>query len=140
MTEVEMVFEPNIPSATSCPVIVVPIFAPKMTVAACVSVIIPALTKPITMTEVALELCITAVVAAPTPTPNNLLFDAFVKSDFNFLLPRASRLELIIVQAIKNMPTPAINESTEVTISVAVILFFSSELVSYNNIDNISNI
>ena len=115
MTEVETVLS-NIPIAASCPVIVVPILAPKITVAACVKVIIPAFTKPMTMTVVALELCITAVAAVPTPTPSSLLFEAFLNSDFSLLLPSASKLELIIVQAIKNTPTPATRERTEVTI------------------------
>ena len=34
ITDVETELPPNIPNATSCPVIVVPMFAPNMTVAA----------------------------------------------------------------------------------------------------------
>ena len=56
ITEVETVFLPKRPSATNCPVTVVPTLAPKITAAACVSVKIPAFTNPITITVVALEL------------------------------------------------------------------------------------
>ncbi len=120
ITEVEIEF-PNIPSATICPVIVVPIFAPKMTVAACASDITPALTKPMTITVVADELCIAAVVTVPTPTPTSLLFEAFANSAFSFLLPSDSRFELIILHAIKNTPTPAISVSMELAIVLASI-------------------
>ena len=56
ITEEEIVFPPNMPRATSCPVIVVPMFAPKITVAACGRDMIPAFTNPIVITLVALEL------------------------------------------------------------------------------------
>ena len=100
--------------------IVVPMLAPNMTVAACAKVMMPALTKPITMTVVALELCIAAVVTAPTPTPS-LLFEVFANSLFRRLLPSDSRFELIIVQAMRKMPTPAARESTDVAICTASI-------------------
>ena len=100
-----------------------PIFAPNITVAACASDIMPALTKPITITEVALELCITAVAAAPTPTPSNLLLEAFENSILSLLLPNASKLELIIEQAIRKTPTPAIKVSTDVIIATVSILY-----------------
>ena len=74
------------------------------------------MTKPITITEVALELWIAAVVTAPTPTPTSLLFAVLENSDLSFALPRASRLELIIEQDIKNTPTPAKSVKTEVII------------------------
>ena len=90
--------------------------APKITVAACASVIIPAFTKPITITEVALDDCIAAVVAAPTPTPNSLLLEALANSDLSLRLPNASKLALIIVQAIKKIPTPANSDKTDVAI------------------------
>ena len=48
---------------------VVPIFAPIITDAACVSVISPTLTKPTIITVVADELFTSAVTAAPVPTP-----------------------------------------------------------------------
>ena len=52
-----------------CAVIVVPILAPNIIEIACGSVISPALTKPITITVVALLLCKTAVTSAPANTP-----------------------------------------------------------------------
>ena len=54
ITPVDIVFS-NIPRAVICPVIVVPMFAPYMTVAACISVIMPALTKPMAITDDAPE-------------------------------------------------------------------------------------
>ena len=96
-------------------------FAPNITVAACASVIIPAFTKPITMTLVALELCIAAVVTVPTHTPKSLLLDAFANRLLSRLLPSASRLELIMEQAIRNIPMPATSVSIAVAICVAFI-------------------
>ncbi|MPN30908.1 hypothetical protein SDC9_178379 [bioreactor metagenome] len=55
--------------ATSCPVTVVPIFAPIITPAAWYKFISPALTKPITITVVALLLCIIAVTIVPINIP-----------------------------------------------------------------------
>ena len=55
--------------AISCAVIVVPMLAPKITEIACGSPISPALTKPITITVVALEDCRTAVTSAPARAP-----------------------------------------------------------------------
>ena len=56
-------------NARSCAVIVVPILAPRITEMPCFKVISPALTNPITMTVVALLLCITAVAMVPARTP-----------------------------------------------------------------------
>ncbi len=50
---------------TSCPVTVVPIFAPKITPMACWSVRSPAFTNPTVITVVAEELWMSAVTAAP---------------------------------------------------------------------------
>ena len=58
---------------TNWAVTVVPIFAPIITPTACCNDIIPAFTKPIVMTVVALELCIIAVTKVPTRTPIILL-------------------------------------------------------------------
>ena len=55
-------------------VMVVPIFAPIITPTAWVSSSIPALTKPTTMTVVAEELCIMAVIPAPTRIAISLFF------------------------------------------------------------------
>ena len=87
---------PNIPRATICAVMVVPILAPYIMVAACESEIIPALTKPIVMTVVAPELCIAAVPNVPMPTPSNLLFEALANSFLSLSELADSRLVLII--------------------------------------------
>ena len=57
---------------TSQPVMVVPILAPIITPMACSKFMMPALTKPTTMTVVADELWMTAVMPAPSRTPKNL--------------------------------------------------------------------
>lgn len=54
---------------TIIPVMVVPIFAPIIIAVACIKLITPAFTNPITITLVAEELWINAVTEAPTPTP-----------------------------------------------------------------------
>ena len=54
-------------------VTVVPILAPMMMPTAWVRLMMPALTKPTTMTVVAEELWIMAVTAAPTRTPSRRL-------------------------------------------------------------------
>ena len=59
--------------AMSRPVTVVPMLAPMMIQTAWFRVIMPALTKPTTMTVVADEDWMTAVMAAPTSTPKNRL-------------------------------------------------------------------
>ena len=84
MTEAEMPLPPNIPNATICAVMVVPMLAPYMMVAAWASVMIPTLTKPITITVTAPELCIAAVPKVPMPTPNHLFFPVLANSSFNF--------------------------------------------------------
>ena len=93
---------------------------------------IPALTKPMTMTVVADELWIAAVAAAPTPTPSSLLFEVRANSAFSLRLPSDSKLALIIVQAMRKMPTPAIRVNTDVmTVTASMIPpFFLSEAVS----------
>ena len=57
---------------TSHPVTVVPMLAPMITPIAWLKFMIPALTKPTTMTVVADELWITAVISAPRSTPISL--------------------------------------------------------------------
>ena len=65
-------------SAAICAVMVVPMLAPIVMVAACVRVMTPALTRPTTMTVVSEELCMTAVTAVPMPTPTRLEDHSFV--------------------------------------------------------------
>ena len=55
--------------ATICAVMVVPIFAPKITPIACDRLISPAVTKPTTITVVTEEDWTTAVTPAPVNTP-----------------------------------------------------------------------
>ncbi len=73
---------------TSHPVTVVPILAPMITPIACARFIRPALTNPTTMTVVADELWITAVIAAPSITPVSLFLVSTSRSDF-ILFPAA---------------------------------------------------
>ena len=73
---------------TSQPVTVVPILAPMMTPIAWDRFMIPALTKPTTMTVVADELWMTAVITAPRSTPISLFLVKASNRDF-ILLPAA---------------------------------------------------
>ena len=57
------------PRRRICAVIVVPMLAPMTTGTACPSFMMPALTKPTAMTEVAAELWMTAVTPAPSARP-----------------------------------------------------------------------
>ena len=68
---------------------------------------IPALTKPMVITVVAPELWIAAVPRVPIPTPRSLLLEAFANICFNLSELAASRLELIIWQAMRKIPIPA---------------------------------
>ena len=65
---------PKEPSDTIQAVTVVPILAPIMTPTACVRFMIPAFTKPTTMTVVAELLWIMAVTSVPTKIATNRLF------------------------------------------------------------------
>lgn len=60
-------------NAINCAVMVVPMLAPKMTGRADVRVMIPALRKPMSRTDVALELCMMEVTATPTSADLTLL-------------------------------------------------------------------
>ena len=93
-------------SATSCPVIVVPILAPMIIHTACLRVISPELTKPTTMTVVADEDWITAVMTAPTSTPSIRLEVSFSRIPFNRSPATASRLLLIICIPHRKSPSP----------------------------------
>ena len=86
---------PPAPSATISAVDVVPIFAPKTIDAACVKVISPLLTKPIAITVTAAELCTTAVVTVPMPTPISFLFDILANIRLISLPATISRLSPI---------------------------------------------
>lgn len=56
------------------------------------------------------------------PTPTSLLFDVLAKSCLSLFELTDSRFELIIVQAIRNMPIPAMRDKTAVAIWTGVIL------------------
>ena len=92
--------------AISCPVIVVPILAPMMIQTAWFRVIIPELTKPTTMTVVAEEDWITAVMPAPTRTPRKRLAVSRSRISFILLPAAASRPELIICMPYRNSARP----------------------------------
>ncbi len=105
-------------SDTRKPVTVVPMLAPIMMGVACIRVIIPAFTKPSTMTVVAEELWITAVTAVPIPTPTNFLFD-ILSNIFRSLLPAtASRLRPKAFIAMRKTPRPPKKSNTLLTISI----------------------
>jgi len=80
----------------SWPVMVVPILAPMMIHTACFSVIMPELTKPTTMTVVAEEDWMTAVMPAPTRMPRKRLEVSRSRMPFMRLPAAASRPALII--------------------------------------------
>ena len=87
-------------------VIVVPMLAPMIIDAACVRVIRPILTKPTTITVVADELWIIAVIAVPVPMPTYLFFVA-LPMRARILLPAAfSMLELKISMPIMKTVMP----------------------------------
>ena len=98
-------------NATIWAVTVVPIFAPIPTKTACVMVIRLALTNPMSMTVVALELWMTAVTPAPRPTAAKRL-DVRVSRPLLSLSPAAaSRLSDISFMPYKNNPNPPNNAS-----------------------------
>ena len=95
-----------ISSAISCPVIVVPILAPIITHTAWLKFIRPELTKPTTMTVVAEEDWMTAVMAAPARTPLKRLEVSFSRIVFILLPAAVSRPVLIICMPYKNRASP----------------------------------
>ena len=113
---------PNNPRATICAVIVVPILAPYITVAACCRDIIPTLTNPMIITVVAPDDWIAAVPSAPIPTPNILLSETRAKRVLSRELPAASKFVDIKRQATKKMPIPANNVKTAIKLSKNPIL------------------
>ena len=96
-----------IPTARRIVVTVVPIFAPIMIAVACARVIMPAFTKPITITVVAPLDCIKMVAPAPIPTPANLLFDVLSKSFLNPLFATRCKFSDKSLNPIKNAPSAA---------------------------------
>ena len=102
--------------AISCPVTVVPIFAPMIIQTACFKVISPELTKPTTITVVAEEDWITAVIPAPTHTPRKRFAVRRSRICFIRLPAAASRLTLIICIPYKNSARPPSKPKTILTL------------------------
>ena len=95
--------------AISCPVIVVPILAPMMIQTAWFNVISCEFTKPTTITVVAEELWITAVMAAPTIMPRKRLLVSLSRMVFIRSPAAPSRPELIICIPYRNRARPPNN-------------------------------
>ena len=108
-------------NAVICAVIVVPILAPMITPIAWVSFIRPELTKPITMTSVADELCTSIVMPRPTRTATILFFVACSKITWRLSPQAFLSPEDIIVIPKRKRPTPPSNEKTS-TIDICFFL------------------
>ena len=94
---------------TNHAVIVVPMFAPIMTPTACVSVKIPAFTNPTTITVVAPELWIIAVINAPRPMAIKRLFVSIPRNCCIFPPAVFCIPSDIICIPYKNIPRPPTN-------------------------------
>ena len=81
-------------------------------------VLIPTFTKPMTMTVTAPLDWIAAVPSVPIPTPTSLLLPVCEKSCLSRLEAADSRLLLIIVQATRNTPIPAVSVKRAVKILI----------------------
>lgn len=95
-------------------------FAPKITEIPCGSVIRPALTKPMTITVVADELCSTAVTSAPASAPIigflvRKLRICFMRSPAAFC-----RASLMLFMPNRNIARPPANPKTVVIISFII--------------------
>ncbi len=100
-----------------CAVMVVPMFAPITMGMACGRRIRPALTKPMTITVVALELCSTAVAKAPASTPSTGFFVTVARME-RMRSPAAScRLPLISPMPYRKMARPPKRPSPVANIS-----------------------
>ena len=104
--------------AMSCPVMVVPMLAPMMIHTACRRVIMPEFTNPTTITVVAEEDWMTAVMPAPTSTPKIRLEVSRSKIRFIWLPAAASRPELIICMPYRKSARPPSSESAFVIVMV----------------------
>ena len=76
---------------------------------------IPALTKPTTMTVVTAELCTTAVVTAPIPTPTSFFSEVLLNKDFKLLPANFSMLSESSLKPRRKAPQPARIFITEYT-------------------------
>ena len=92
------------------PVMLVPIRAPSITVTACSSFIMPELTKPTTMMDVADEDWMTAVTPAPSSTPFSGVLDRRYKTSSSWLPATFFRPSPISVMPNRNRATPPSSE------------------------------
>ncbi len=111
-------------NAMSCPVIVVPIFAPKITPDACIRFISPEFTKLTTITVVALEDWMIAVNTIPTIIPINR-FLVKNSSMLRIFAPAAfSSPSLIIFIPYRKNPSPP--SSIKIVVILIRILLYST--------------
>ena len=117
---------PSMPARLSSQAVtVVPTLAPMMTLMACRSVISPELTKPTTITVVADELWMMAVMPRPVRKPANTLL-VILSSSVRSLLPaRRSSAWPMTFMPNRNRHSPPIIDSTS-----KISIFFSSFLHS----------
>lgn len=94
-------------SAAICAVTQLPMLAPRTTEVACPKDITPELTKPMTITTVTEELCTTAVVTAPSPTPAGVFPELRSNSVFRPLPAIRSRLSPSSLKPSRKAPKPA---------------------------------
>ena len=92
-----------------CAVMVVPMLAPMMMPTACLRVIMPALTKPTTITVVPVELWMMAVTSAPAATDLKILPVMASRAFCSFSPAIFSRAELMVDIPKKNIPRPPKN-------------------------------
>ena len=110
-------------------VIVVPILAPMITPTACVSFIMPELTKPTTMTVVADEDWIVAVTKAPSSNAFILFSVSFSKTFSSFPPESITRPSPMVFIPYKNRASPPIIVSTPKISIFASLLFDESFLI-----------
>jgi hypothetical protein len=103
-TAVSETLTPNI--ATSHPVPVVPMFAPKTKLKPCGNVSSPALTSPMVVMVVALDDCTSSVMTAPQNVPRSDVAAAFVSTRRKAEPATALRPSVITAMPSKKRPTP----------------------------------
>ncbi len=110
--------------------IVVPIFAPIMTEAACERVISPTFTKPTIMTVVAEELLQIAVTAAPVQTPIQRFLVALpirrridLPAAFSILLP------IIFIPIINTVTPPRMKNALLIIVSISPPVIAKREFI-----------
>ena len=118
-------------NAINCPVIVVPILAPRIIPVACIRFISPEFTKLTTITVVALDDWMIAVKIIPTSSPINLFFVKTARI-LLILAPAAfSRLSLIWLIPYKNSPSPPNRENIVIIFICFSFYSFSKYSLTY---------